>query len=109
MKAIGFDLGSTLIDYENIPLSWKKLYREALVTVLNKCNYNIEEDKIDIGEKILLKYNTRINYREIEVSSNIIFSEILEKWSLDKEIYLTISKETFLNISNEMLNYTTIH
>ena len=97
MKAIGFDLGRTLVEYENIPLSWKSLYREALIDAINRCNSNIDDNKIAIGEEILLKYNTRENYREIEVSADVIFSEILVKWKLNKETNLAIVKETFFS------------
>ncbi|WP_297417941.1 HAD family hydrolase [Clostridium sp.] len=97
MKAIGFDLGRTLIGDENIPLSWKSLYKEALIDILRRCNSNIDDKKIAIGEEILLKYNTRINYRECEVSSDVIFSEILIKWKLNSQVNLALVKETFFN------------
>lgn len=97
MKAIGFDLGRTLVGDENIPLSWKSLYKEALIDALLKCNVNVDDNKIAIGEEVLLKYNTRTNYREIEVSSDVIFSEILVRWELNTEIYLATVKEAFFS------------
>lgn len=95
IKAIGFDLGRTLVGDENIPLSWKDLYKEALIDALHRCNSEINDSKIAIGEEILMKYNTRINYRETEVSSNKIFSEILERWALYTEEHLNIIKKAF--------------
>jgi putative hydrolase of the HAD superfamily len=50
---------------------------------------------IGIGEEILSKYNTRMNYREVEVSSNQIFSEMLEAWNLNKDSYLSKIKKAF--------------
>jgi len=97
MKAIGFDLGHTLTGDDNIPLSWKSLYKEALIDALCKCNVTIDDRKIAIGEEILLKYNTRTNYREIEISSDIIFSEILIKWEMNTETNLNIIKEAFFS------------
>jgi putative hydrolase of the HAD superfamily len=97
MKAIGFDLGHTLAGDDNIPLSWKSLYREALIDALCKCNVTIDDGKIAIGEEILLKYNTRTNYREIEISSDIIFSEILIKWEMNTETNLNIIKKAFFS------------
>lgn len=97
MKAIGFDLGRTLVGDENIPLSWKNLYKEALIDVLHRCNCTVDHNKITIGEEILLKYNTRTNYREIEVGSDIIFSEILTKWKLNPKTHLNIVKEAFFS------------
>lgn len=95
MKAIGFDLGRTLVGYQNIPLSWESLYEEALKDVLIKCDLKFDSNKIDIGKVILSKYNTRINYREIEVNSDLIFSEILDNWDVNKYKYLPISKAAF--------------
>ncbi|MDP4179284.1 MAG: HAD hydrolase-like protein [Bacillota bacterium] len=95
--AVGFDLGRTLLGDENIPLSWKSLYKEALIDALHRCNSNIDDNKISIGEEILLKYNTRTNYREIEISSDVIFSEILVKWQMNKEENLAIVKEAFFS------------
>jgi putative hydrolase of the HAD superfamily len=97
MKAVGFDLGRTLVGYENIPLSWKSLYKEALIDTLHRCNSNVDDNKIAMGEKILLKYNTRTNYREIEISSDVIFSEILAKWEMRTEVNLDIAKEAFFS------------
>lgn len=95
MKAIGFDLGSTLIKYENVPQSWKSLYKEALKDVLISCDCIPNNNMIGIGEEILSKYNTRMNYREVEVSSNQIFSEMLEAWNLNKDSYLNKIKNVF--------------
>lgn len=97
MKAVGFDLGRTLVGDENVPLSWKSLYKEALIDALHKCNSNVDDNKIVIGEEILLKYNTRTNYREIEVSSDVIFSEILVKWEMNTEANLAKVKKAFFS------------
>jgi putative hydrolase of the HAD superfamily len=97
MKAIGFDLGRTLIFYENVPLNWKSLYKEALSSTLLKCGCEETIDSIAVGEEILSKYNTRINYREIEISSDVIFSEIIGKWKLSKEILLPVFKKNFFS------------
>lgn len=95
MKAIGFDLGHTLVFYEDVPLNWKCLYKEALSNTLLNCGCEETIDRIAVGEEILSKYNTRINYREIEVSSDVIFSEIIGRWKLSKEILLPVFKKNF--------------
>lgn len=95
MKAIGFDLGRTLIFYEDVPLNWKSLYKEALSNTLLNCGCEDTIDRIAVGEEILSKYNTRINYREIEVSSDVIFSEIIGKWRLSEESLLPVFKRNF--------------
>jgi putative hydrolase of the HAD superfamily len=110
MKAIGFDLGRTLVGYENIPLSWESLYEDALRNVLVKCELKADSNKIAMGKEILSKYNTRINYRENEVNSDLIFFEILDKWGINRNKYLGISKAAFFKYfqQNVMLYEDTI-
>lgn len=79
IKAISFDVGHTLIQYKN-PLNWKSLYKPALENISTSINLSLSEDMIIRAIEILSKYNTRINYREYEVTSNIIFEEILNVW-----------------------------
>lgn len=93
IKAIGFDIGQTLIQY-NKPLNWKSLYRPALEQVLHKCSIPVTETRILSGIEVLTKYNTRIHYREYEVSSDIIFTELLSSWNAGIEIILT-AKDAF--------------
>jgi len=82
IKAIGFDIGNTLVDYK-VPLSWKSLFPAALRDVMSALEMKDEGGKIDLAAAILSKYNTRENNREHEVSSDTIFKEILDAWSLD--------------------------
>lgn len=81
IKAIGFDVGHTLINYRN-PLNWRALYRPALEQAARSCGISLSEEMTAAAIETLLKYNTRVNYREREVSSDTIFGEILDKWQL---------------------------
>ncbi|MDE5588886.1 MAG: HAD-IA family hydrolase, partial [Acetatifactor sp.] len=36
---------------------------------------------------VLLKYNTRVNYREWETTSDCIFNEILKRWGIQTDLY----------------------
>lgn len=94
IKAVGFDVGHTLIKYNN-PLNWQALYRPALENVAQVCGITLSEEMLRDAMEILLKYNTRVNHREYEVTSNLIFGEILEKWSLALDIETV--KEGFYN------------
>ncbi len=71
------------------------MYKEALKDVLISCNCIPNKNMIEAGEKVLSKYNTRITYREVEVSSDQIFSEILETWKLNIDKCLNKTKKTF--------------
>lgn len=93
IKAIGFDVGHTLIDYKN-PLSWSSLYVPALEHVSQRCNLSLSTDMISSAVSILTKYNTRVNPRDIEVSSDIIFHEIFSSWKLS-DIHTDEVKDAF--------------
>lgn len=83
-KAVVFDIGQTLVNYNN-PLNWSSLYRAALEYVANNCNYQLLDNQYDMAEIILSKYNTRVNPREYEVNSDKIFKEILECFNKPQE------------------------
>ncbi|MDE6282124.1 MAG: HAD family hydrolase [Oscillospiraceae bacterium] len=86
IKAIGFDVGHTLIKYNN-PLNWQGLYRPGLEHAAAAANITLSEDMILAATDVLLKYNTRINNREWETTSDRIFQEILERWGLQADLY----------------------
>lgn len=86
VKAIGFDVGHTLIKYNN-PLNWQGLYRSGLEHAAAVANVILSEDMILAATDILLKYNTRVNYREWETTSDCIFNEILKRWGLQTDLY----------------------
>lgn len=78
IKAAAFDLGGTLVNY---PLYWRSLYRHALETAAQNCGISMTEEMFTAAYDILMKYNTRANPREHEVTSDVIFTEILTAWS----------------------------
>ncbi len=83
IKAICFDVGHTLIKYNN-PLNWSSLYRPALEHAVQDCGIELTSDMFDIAAEILSKYNTRKNYREVEVTATAIFDEIFNAWDYPK-------------------------
>jgi len=82
VKAVIFDIGETLIYYNNY-LNWQALYSPALKNVMAACDFACDEQADKRAQNILTKYNTRINPREYEVNSNDIFTEILNDWQID--------------------------
>ena len=86
IKAIGFDVGHTLIKYNN-PLNWQGLYRSGLEHAAAAANISLSEDMIFAAIDVLLKYNTRVNYREWETTSDCIFNEILKRWGIQTDLY----------------------
>ena len=94
IKAVAFDIGQTLIYYP-APLNWSQLYRPAFEHVSKKLGFELsEEEFVHIG-KTLTKYNTRIYPREKEVSSDTIFSEILDGINIDKGLLADIRQEFY--------------
>ena len=73
LKAIGFDLGDTLIEYENLPLSWESLYPQALNELARFLGISLVPSKLGAACSCLRFYNTRVRPRVEEVT----FSEIL--------------------------------
>ena len=86
IKAIGFDVGHTLIKY-NTPLNWQGLYRSGLEHAAAAADIVLSEDMILSATDVLLKYNTRVNYREWETTSDHIFNEILKMWGIQTNLY----------------------
>jgi putative hydrolase of the HAD superfamily len=81
-QAIGFDLGNTLVEYPGVPLSWETLYPAALADAAAACGQVLAEDGLATAVATLRRFNTRLYPREHEVSSQVIFAEILAKWGL---------------------------
>jgi len=81
IKAVAFDIGQTLICYNN-PLNWQALYPAALRQVMETCGLVYTKQAEELAAAILAKYNTRVNPREYEVTSDTIFFEILRAWQV---------------------------
>ncbi|MCR4768296.1 MAG: HAD hydrolase-like protein [Saccharofermentans sp.] len=94
MKAIVFDIGQTLTYYP-IPLNWSKLYRPAFGSVAENLGIHFTEEEYTHFGEVLTKYNTRINPREKEYSSDTIFTEMLENTSVDTSLMQDIKREFY--------------
>ena len=94
MKAIVFDIGQTLTYYP-VPLNWSKLYRPAFGSVAEKLGIQFTEEEYTHFGEVLTKYNTRINPRDKEYSSDTIFTEILENTTVDKSLLQDIKREFY--------------
>ena len=94
MKAIVFDIGQTLTYYPLL-LNWSKLYRPAFGSVAEKLGIQFTEEEYTHFGEVLTKYNTRINPRDKEYSSDTIFTEILENTTVDKSLMQDIKREFY--------------
>lgn len=105
IKAVIFDIGQTLVYYK-IPLNWSSLYRPSFESIAKKNNLTITEDEYMHIRDTLKKYNTRINPREIEVTSDKIFTEILSGTNIPLENLDVIKKDFYSFFRNEASVYS---
>ncbi len=107
IKAIGFDIGGTLVNY-NKPLNWSASYKEAIEFMCTKNKIELTQEKLQSAKAVLEKYNTRINPREKEVSSKIIFGEIFGKWNESDKKLLDSVKTFFEFFQREAILYNDV-
>ena len=69
IKAIGFDIGGTLVNY-NKPLNWSASYQDAIKFMCKENQIKYTEERFEQAKEVLQKYNTRMNPREKEVTSD---------------------------------------
>lgn len=104
IKALGFDIGGTLVNY-NKPLNWSALYEDAITYMCNQNNIQLNEEKMKEAKNILTKYNTRVNPREVEVSSDQIFKEIFNTWNEDISKINTTKRKFYEFFQREAIIY----
>lgn len=104
LKAVIFDIGQTLVYYP-IPLNWSALYRPAFERISEKYGLILSEEEYkNIGD-ILSKYNTRINPRDREISSDIIFGEIIDTTNIHRELIKDIKEGFYKYFRNDSYVY----
>lgn len=103
IRAVGFDLGETLVHYRDTPLSWEALYPDALAAVAARCGATPTAPQFAAAENILRKYNSRITPRTREVSADEILGAILEAWSLAPAAQARAATEAFFNFFHQRL------
>lgn len=85
IRGVVFDVGQTLVEYRK-PLNWSGLYQPALERTAEACGHHaVSEAEYGAARAVLSKYNTRTNPRDHEVSSEVIFRELLAalRWPME--------------------------
>jgi len=95
IKAVGFDLGDTLLYYRDIPMSWVALYPKALQLVAASCQASPTAAQFATAEQILASHNTRITPRTHEIRAEEIFSSILGSWKIDPAAHLRAAIDAY--------------
>ena len=94
IRAVVFDIGQTLVYYP-LTLNWSKLYRPAFEEIEKKHGLRLTEAAYGHIGQVLTKYNTRITPRDREVSSDVIFSEILSGTGIPGSLKETVKEEFY--------------
>lgn len=89
--AVGFDLGDTLVEYEGVPLNWQREYPVALAALCAAFDEQSSDDQLASGIRVLLRYNTRVTPRTLEVDDRVVFGELYRALGLRSDL----SREDF--------------
>src|SRR4030088_691381 len=103
LRAIGFDVGDTLLFYADTPLDWASHYGDALATVAHACNVSPSSSELSAACQVLSHYNTRIRQRTQEVAADEIFSLILSAWSLHVAKHLKTAWDSFFTFFQQRM------
>jgi putative hydrolase of the HAD superfamily len=109
IRAIGFDLGETLLTYRDTPPSWASRYHAALSDVATACAFSPTDVQFADAEAILGGYNTRINPRTEEVPARQIFRRVLEAWRCSPEYIDTAIGAFFHFFQQHLVVYPEVH
>ncbi len=104
IRAIGFDLGDTLLYYRDTPLNWVALYPDALAAVAKSCQAQPTATQIARAKEILTQHNTRVVPRSEEIPAEKIFASILEAWELDSAQHGAAAIESFFSFFQQRLS-----
>lgn len=86
MQLIVFDIGGTLMEYQNMPNVWIDYYKDAFAYVRTVLHLNLTDEDLAQSIEILKSYNPRIKYREIEYSPEEIFTAATAHWPVKVQI-----------------------
>lgn len=79
-KAIVFDLGGTLMEYEGMPLDWSVYYPNGFRNIISSQDLSVSEMEIIRASEIMRYYNPRYSHREVEYTPERIFTYAVEDW-----------------------------
>ena len=104
IRAIGFDLGDTLLFYQDTPMSWVAFYPDALAAVAKSCQAQPSPEQIARAKEILTQHNTRVVPRTHEVPAEVIFASILEDWALDPHQHVHAAIEAYFTFFQQRMS-----
>lgn len=103
IRAVGFDLGETLLFYRDTPLNWADKYPDALANVAKSCWTEPTAEQFARAEQILTRHNTRVVPRTQEIPAATILASVLEAWGLDPATHTDAAIEAFFSYFQQNL------
>lgn len=104
IRAVGFDLGDTLLFYRDTPMSWVALYPDALAAVAKRCKVQPTAEQFERAKEILTQHNTRVVPRTREIPAETILGSILDAWKLDPAKHSSAAIEAFFSFFQQRLS-----
>ena len=90
-KAIVFDMGGTLMEYEGMPMNWSGFYRSGFEKVAELNGLTIPDEEIERACEVMSSFNPRISGRLVEIAPEVIFHKAMESWDemppVEKAVY----------------------
>lgn len=91
IKAAVFDVGRTLMEYVDMPNSWKDYYPAAIRNVRDSLGLDVNDKELDRALEIFTSYSPRVNYREVDYTPEHIFADVISEWRCKPELSKVIS------------------
>lgn len=91
IKAAVFDVGRTLMEYVDMPNSWKDYYPAAIRNIRDSLGLDVSEEELAASLDIFTSYSPRVNYREIDYTPEHIFADVISGWRCKPELSKVIS------------------
>lgn len=91
IKAAVFDVGRTLMEYVDMPNSWKDYYPAAIRNIRDSLGLDVSEEELDRSLEIFTSYSPRVNYREVDYTPEHIFADVISGWRCRPELSKVIS------------------
>ena len=103
LRAVAFDLGDTLVEYEGLPPSWENLYPAALEQLARYVGRPAAEHQIQNACAVLKCHNTRLNPRTNEVDFSTILGELLNAFGAKFQGNIEDAATAFFSVFRQRL------
>jgi putative hydrolase of the HAD superfamily len=103
MRAVAFDLGDTLVEYEGLPLSWEAHYPDALAKLADYLRIAPTTEQIARACAVLRRYNTRLNPRTAEATFSTILDDLRVSFAHDAAVEEIAAAMAFFDVFRQRL------